>query len=207
MNPRAVIVSIGAVAATLHVVVLYAQNAEPVQRAPVRSMFVTQFPDKQPERIPVGNFDNVAFAISLKDPSRRLSAERIGEASEVIASYDYADCSKGQEPLLEKPVAKLRPGDAAWVDYIDIELASDGGATGSQAGGVCYGTRGPEGKWRWTLTSTPLTYAADGKRLRGRLWIKDGPIDAIKLVFDHAMPRQHIESVAVVAQPFDKRQR
>lgn len=207
MKPRSLIFSTAAAAAALHGVPLYSQGVEPVQRAPVRPAFVTQFPDKQPERVPVGNFDNVAFTISLKESSRSLSAERINDKSEVVASYDFADCSKGQERLLEKPLAKLKLGDAAWVDYVEIELVPNGPAVASQLGGVCYGTRGPEGKWRWTLTSTPLTFANDGKRVRGRLWIKDGPIDAIKLVFDHAMPRQHIDRVTVVAQPFEKRER
>ena len=70
---------------------------------------------------------------------------------------------------------------------------------------MCYGTRGPSGEWRWNLVLTPLAYDPASDRVRARLWIKDGPINAMKLVFDNSVPRQYAQKVTLVGRPYGER--
>jgi hypothetical protein len=177
-------------------------KAQPLQTAPVRTAYVIDFSDSHNKGVPSGNFDNFAFTINLKSPIRKLSLKRGETLPDLVATYDYADCTKGQERTLERPLASLKAGDSAWIDYIDIELHPHPQRDVRWRGGVCYGTRGPSGKWQWNLLSTPLAYDATTGRVRARVWIKDGPITAIKLVFDDSVPRQYTERVILVARPY-----
>lgn len=182
-------------------------HAQAVQTAPARTAYVIDFSDSQDKGVPSGNFENFAFTIDLKSPTRKLSAKRGETLPDLVATYDYADCSKGQEATLERPLAALKTGDVAWIDYVDIELLPHPQRGLRWTGGVCYGTRGPSGKWRWNLVSTPLAYDAATDRVRARLWIQDGPINAMKLVFDNAVPRQYAQKVILVARPYGERTR
>src|SRR6266436_5400595 len=92
------------------------QTAEGPQLGPPRPAFVKEFPDEVKERISVGNFDNVAFALNLQQQSRKVSSLSGTPKTELVATYDYADCSKGQERLLEQPLKELKRGDSTWVD-------------------------------------------------------------------------------------------
>jgi len=180
---------------------------EVIPRAPVRTAYVIEFSDAPGRGVLAGNFENFAFTIDLKSPRRTLSAKGDDKESDVIATYDYADCSRGQESTLERPLAALRAGEAAWIDYLDIELLPHPQRDLKWSGGVCYGVRGVNGQWRWNLVSTPLAYDAATNRVRARLWIKDGPINAIKLVFDNTVPRQYAQKVTLVAEPYGERKK
>jgi len=70
------------------------------------------------------------------------------------------------------------------------------------SGGVCYGFRTSSG-WHWNLTSTPLTYDAKAHQERGRIWMKQPDVDALKLVFDYSVPTQSVRSVKVTTQPVE----
>jgi hypothetical protein len=174
----------------------------------MKSLYVPADSSGLPDKgVPSGNFNNFAFTIDLMSPIRKLSAKRGETLPDLIATFDYADCTKGQEATLERPLAALKTGDSAWVDYVDIELLPHPQRDLRWTGGVCYGMRGPSGKWRWNLVSTPLAYDATTGRVRARLWIKDGPISAVKLVFDNSVPRQYAQKVTLVAQPYGEHTR
>ena len=94
----------------------------------------------------------------------------------------------------------LAPGTATFVDYVDIEMIPTKQEDLIWSGGVCYGFRTTTG-WHWNLTSTPLTYDARAKLVRGRIWVKQPDVDALKLVFDYSVPTQSVRSVTVTTQP------
>jgi hypothetical protein len=144
--------------------------------------------------VPAGTFDNFAFVLDLNRPQQNLSVK------DVMATFDYADCSKNQESLLEGAVSGLSRGTATFVDYVDIEMIPTKQKNLTWSGGVCYGFRTTTG-WHWNLTSTPLTYDATAKLLRGRIWVKQPDVDALKLVFDYSVPTQSVRSVKVTTQP------
>ena len=197
-------------AAACGLVTLWAHPApaqEVVPTAPIRTAYVIEFSGAPGRGVLAGNFENFAFTIDLKSPRRMLSVKADDKAPDVVATFDYADCSRGQEPTLERPLAALRVAEAAWIDYLDVELLPHPQRELKWSGGVCYGARGPNGQWRWNLVSTPLAYDAATDRVRARLWIKDGPITAIKLVFDNTVPRQHAQKVTLVAEPYGERKK
>ena len=152
----------------------------------------------------IGNFNNVAFPIRFTRP---LEKERIPfgsvDRADLVATFDYATCSPGQEPLLEKPLANLGRGDAAWVDAVEIETLPHVQPDLPWQGGVCYGVRALDGTWSWYLATVPLEREGDG-RVHARLPIDRGPIDAIKLVFDARMPIHYAHSVTLFARPMPK---
>ncbi len=163
--------------------------------------YVLDFSGSQDGGIPGGNFDNFAFNIDLKEPLRKISVKYGEQRKDVIATYDYAGCLRGQESLLEKPLRSLAPGSATWVDYVDVEMLPLRQKDVRWAGGVCYGYRTPSGTWHWRLASTPLTYDPATDRVRARIWVKEANIDALKLVFDSSVPRQSVRTVTVTTQP------
>jgi hypothetical protein len=150
--------------------------------------------------VSVGSFDNVAFVLDLNRPRRKLAVRTGQQSTDAIASYDYADCSTRHPALLERSIGGLAAGTPAFVDYVDIELAPAVSSNPVASGGVCYGFRTSTG-WQWRLAVTPLTYDATGKRLRGRIWVKEPNVDALKLVFDYSLPGQTMRTVQVTTQP------
>ncbi len=152
--------------------------------------------------VPGGTFDNFAFVLDLNRPDQKLTVKSGQQRKDVVATYDYADCSKNQESLLEQTASGLAPGTATFVDYVDIEMIPTKQKDLIWSGGVCYGFRTTTG-WHWNLTSTPLTYDATAKLLRGRIWVKQPDVDALKLVFDYSVPTQSVRSVKVTTQPVE----
>jgi hypothetical protein len=175
-------------------------NERVMKLTPVEK-YVLDFSPSEGGGVPGGNFDNFAFNIDPRQPVRKISMRAGDRRPDVIATYDYADCTKGQESLLEQPVRELAAGSAAWVDYVEIEMIPLAQRELKWAGGVCYGYRNPDGKWHWHLATTPLTYDPATDRVRARLWVKQANIDALKLVFDYSVPRQSVSSVTVATRP------
>ncbi len=161
--------------------------------------YVLDFSGSEGHGVPGGNFDN--FAFTLKQPMRKISLRHDERREDVIATYDYADCTKGQESLLETPVRGLAAGNAAWVDYVDVEMLPLPQENVRWAGGVCYGYRTASGRWHWRLAATPLAYDPASHRVRARIWVKQANVDALKLVFDATVPRQAVQTVTVTTLP------
>jgi hypothetical protein len=149
---------------------------------------------------PSGNFNNFAFRLDLDRPKQSLSVRSGEQRRDVVSSYDYADCSRSQEGLLEHTVSSLAPGTPTFVDYVDIEMIPFLQKDLAWSGGVCYGFRTRVG-WQWRLASTPLVYDAAANVVRARIWVKQPDVDALKLVFDYSVPRQSVRSVRVTTQP------
>jgi hypothetical protein len=143
----------------------------------------------------VGKFNNFAFRIDLKNPMRKISVP-VGNQRlpDLISSFDYADCSKGKEGLLERTVRDLPRGDPAWVDELEVFMPPPQQREIKWSGGVCYGIR-QDGKWYWNLNSTPLAFDSGTNNFYARIAIRRGPIDAIKLVFDYAVPPMYVSNV------------
>lgn len=149
--------------------------------------------------VPAGTFSNFAFTLDVNRQERKLTVAAGQPSKDVIATYDYADCSRNQEKLLERMVGDLGAGTPAFVDYVDIEMVPTEQTDLNWHGGVCYGYR-TAGAWRWNLKSTPLHYDPDSKLVRGRLWVKQPDVDALKLVFDYSVPTQMVRAVRVTTQ-------
>lgn len=165
--------------------------------------YVLDFSDFPDRGVPAGNFNNFAFSLALRQPLQKITVQDAQQHKNVIATDDFAACSKGQESLLEKPLNELTRGTPAWVDYVDIEMIPFPQRELKWTGGVCYGYRKPSGTWYWKLVATPLIYDPASDRVRGRIWVKEADIDALKLVFDESVPRQLVRSVTVTIQPRD----
>jgi hypothetical protein len=150
--------------------------------------------------VPAGTFDNFAFVLDPNRPEQKLTVKSGQQRRDVMATFDYADCNTNQESLLERTVSDLAPGTAAFVDYVDIEMIPTKQKNLIWSGGVCYGFRTTTG-WHWNLTSIPLTYDAKAHLVRGRIWVKQPDVDALKLVFDYSVPTQSVRSVKVTTQP------
>jgi hypothetical protein len=150
--------------------------------------------------VPAGTFNNFGFVLDLNRLEQKLTVKSGQQRKDVTATFDYADCSRNQEALLEQTVNGLAPGTAAFVDYVDIEMIPTKQKDLIWSGGVCYGFRTSSG-WHWNLTSTPLTYDAKANLVRGRIWVKQPDVDALKLVFDYSVPTQSVRSVQVTTQP------
>ena len=163
--------------------------------------FVLDFASSPDGGVFAGNFNNFAFTLALREPVRKIAVRRDEQRTDVIATYDYADCTRGQEALLERPLRELAAGDAAWVDRVDIEMMPFPQKGLKWEGGVCYGYRQAGGAWRWHLDTTPLIHDAATNRVRARIWVKEANIDALKLVFDTTVPRQLVRTVTVTTQP------
>lgn len=181
-------------------------SKNPPLRAPVAqplvSRYVLDLSESENQGVAAGNFLNFAFTLNLHQPTTKISVP-FGDQrlSNLVATFDYADCTKGQELLLEAPLGDLAAGDPGWVDSVEVELIPLPQKDIDWSGGVCYGYREPGGKWRWTLTSVPLTYDAATDRVRARIRVQRGPIDAFKLVFDHTVPRQSVSRVSITTRP------
>lgn len=173
----------------------------PVAR-PMVSSYLLDLSESQDGGVRIGKFQNFAFPLKLGQPATRLRVARGDQhLSSLVATFDYADCTAGQEPLLERPLAELGKGDAAWVDAIDLEIVPLPQRDVEWSGGVCYGYRTPQGRWYWQLATTPLTYDASTDRVRARIAVERGPIDALKLVFQHGVPPLHVSRVTVTTRP------
>ena len=152
--------------------------------------------------IPAGTFNNFGFSIDATRPVLDIAVRQDQPGRTVVASYDYADCSVGQESLLERPVRDLARGTPVWVDYVEIELIPHTQKDLKWSGGVCYGFR-KDGDWHWNLSSTPLVKEED--RITARLWVKQGDVDALKLVFDYSVRVQSVRRVTVTTQPVESK--
>ena len=150
--------------------------------------------------VPAGTFDNFAFVLDLNRPEQKLTVKSGQQRKDVTATFDYADCSGNQVSLLERTAGSLAPGTPAFVDYVDIEIIPVNQKDLIWSGGVCFGFRTTTG-WHWNLAPTPLTYDASAKLVRGRVWVKQPDVDALKLVFDYSVPTQSVRTVSVTTQP------
>lgn len=176
------------------------QDANPkVMKLTPIDQYVLDFSDSEYGGIPGGRFNNFAFNLDLREPARKIFVGRREQRKDVIASFDYADCTKGQEPALERPLGELAAGKATWVEYVDIEMIPHPQKDLKWSGGVCYGYRNPSGAWHWHLAATPLTYDAATDRVRARIWLKEN-INALKLVFDYSVPRQSVSIVTLATR-------
>lgn len=179
-----------------------AAQQEPKGQAMTRTpgqAFVLDFSGSPNGGVSAGNFNNFGFILDPRAPARRIVLRPGEPRQDVIASYDYADCTRGQEALLERAVRELPRSEPAWVDRVDIEMIPFRQKQLKWEGGVCYGYR-TRGAWHWRLATTPLVYDAATDRVRARVWIKEANIDALKLVFDYSVPRQLVRTVTVTTQ-------
>ncbi len=193
----------GAIPAALVIMVGFcaqADDAPPTMVLSPGKELVFDFSSSPNGGVPAGNFENFAIVLDLNRPEQKLTVKYGQQRRNVMATYDYADCSRDQESLLERTVSDLAPGTATFVDYVDIEMIPLKQEGLIWSGGVCYGSRTTTG-WHWNLASTPLTYDATARLLRARIWLKQPNVDALKLVFDYSVPTQSVRSVKVTTQP------
>jgi hypothetical protein len=174
--------------------------ATPVMELSPGVKLVFDFSSSPNGGVPGGTFQNFGFMVDLNQPNQHLTVTAGQQGKDVTATYDYADCSTNQEPLLERTVSGLAPGTATFIDYVDIEMIPPKQKDLIWNGGVCYGFRTSTG-WHWMLTSTPLTYDTAAKLVRGRIWVKQADVDALKFVFDYSVPAQSVRSVTLTTQP------
>ncbi len=144
----------------------------------------------------VGRFHNFAFRLDLQKSAKAISVSGVEQRlPDLVATFDYAGCNNGQKSALERPLRDLAAGEAAWVDEVEVVMVPLTQRELKWSGGVCYGFREPGGKWGWNLRSTPLIYDTANKRFVGRIAVRRGPIDALKLVFDYTVPPQFVSHV------------
>lgn len=173
----------------------------PVMRTTPGTPFVLDFSGAPDGGVSAGSFNNIAFSLNLREPVRKLVIRRTERLPDVVPTNDYADCTPGQESLLESQVRDLPRGDAAFVDRIDVDVLRFPQKDLKVDASVCYGVRAAQGAWRWRLTKVPLTLDPVTNRLHAQLWVKEANVDAIKLVFDGGMPRHYLRSITVTTQP------
>ena len=167
--------------------------------------YVLDFSNSPNRGIRVGKFHNFGFRIDLKNAVKNISVP-LGNRRlpDLVATFDYAGCMKGQEFLLESAVRELPPGDAAWVDEVEVVMVSSLKQESRGTSGICYGVR-EAGKWYWNFTSTPLTYDSAANSFRARIAVKRGPIDAIKLVFGQEVPPLFLTNLSFTTRPISSK--
>lgn len=171
-----------------------------VMKATPGTPFVLDFSGAPDGGVSAGSFNNLAFSLNLRQPVRKVVIRRQERLPDVLPTHDYADCTPGQEPLLESQIRELPRGEPSFVDRIDVELLPFPQKGLTIDASLCYGVRAAQGAWHWRLEKVPLTLDAATNRLRGQWWVKEANVDAIKLVFDGAMPRHYLRSVTVTTQ-------
>jgi hypothetical protein len=134
----------------------------------------------------LGRFVNVAFTVDLDRAIREyeFTGPPMNHATpDLVQSNDLAGCSKQGKLALERAVRDLEAGHSAWVEHVDLEMIPGSSDEASFPPGVCFGYR-QGGTWHWRFDIAPITYDASSDRLRARLLVDHGPIDAVKLVLD-----------------------
>ena len=173
-----------------------ASDPGPESRAAKEGTYVLDFAKPPNRGVWVGKFNNFAFRIDLQKAVKQIAVP-VGNQRlpDLISTFDYAACARGQESLLETPVRALAAGDGAWVDEVEVVMRPSKQRDLKWTGGVCYGVREPGGKWYWNIASSPFTYDSATDRFLARIPVRRGPIDALKLVFDYSMPPHFVTSV------------
>ena len=174
------------------------QAASPV----ATSDYVLDFSGSKPGGVLAGRFVHLAFTLDRSSPRRAFSLEARTDqvVPGIVQSDDFVSCDNQKAPLmLERGAAALEPGQASYVDHVDVEMVAPRGA--DWKGGVCFGTRSAAG-WKWSLAPTVMTYDAATDRFRARILVKQGPVDAFKILFDDAtVPEQPITKITVAMRP------
>lgn len=149
--------------------------------------YVLDFASPQGGGAPAGSMMNVAFNLDLDTPLRFYPYGERGPG--FLSTFDFTGCQN--VVALEMFAKNLEPGDPAWVGHVDLEIVpvDDSERDPSWTGGVCFGVRRLEHAWEWTSEEGALKYDAVTDRIRGRIPLETGPIDAVKLAFD--MKQRH----------------
>ncbi len=138
----------------------------------------------------VGGLVNLAFTTDLDHPIREFafkSDPNIATGEGAILSNDFtALCNQQTAAQLETHIQTLPAGTSTYVDHVDVEFLPLPGETPDtlkgDIGTMCYGYREPAGAWHWIADETPSTYDASSDRVRARLDVRHGPLDAVKIV-------------------------
>ncbi len=173
---------------------------------PPADTYILDFTSTKGGGLSVGTLVNFAFTVDLEHPVRKLNIKygNLVKGPGFILSDDFAgSCEPKAVTLLEEHIQDLPPGTPAYVDHLDIEMirlnVPPSDLIGSNDLGVfCYGYREPSGVWHWVAESSLTTYDATTDRIRSRIEVHQGPVDAIKIVPTSNWPISIISYVATV---------
>lgn len=168
---------------------------------PPEGQYLLDFTGSESGGLWLGGFLNVAFSIDLKQPTRKFTFSKLdGQTGPgLISSYDYTGCAGKNTTLVEDAVKKLEDGESARVEIVEIEMLQNIQEEPTLKG-VCFGYREPGGAWHWNFDVTSWTYDPGTERYHAKIPIHQGPIDALKIVFD-ASPSHRVTTIAFDAQP------
>jgi len=164
--------------------------------------YVLDFTSSKAGGVLAGRFTHVAFNLDRSAHRRAFALEALTDQAVpgVVQSNDFASCDNRQAAtMLERTATTLEPGEASYIDHVDIEMLVPKGT--EWKGGVCFGTRSPAG-WKWSFKATAMSYEAASDRYRARIPVQQGPVDAFKIAFDEAtVPEQPITKITVAMRP------
>lgn len=158
----------------------------------------TQLPD---QGVMSGNMKTIVFSLNLHD---RLTY--YGQAPPPSDGWTPPNLTTGYvlgvqcvpgglaNILNQQKSMKLpAPGDAARLDYVDIEMTmpmfadypTDGGDPRivPEQDSVCFGYRSPSGDWQWDLSRHTLSWNPTDHTFHARLAMPHSLIDGLEIVF------------------------
>lgn len=170
----------------------------------------------------VGGTTNLRFAFDLQKPDQTyypppassvfLPSSGRGQVTPRIITFfelgSYCDGGNTDPSVAFPPEWLTLPtGDTAWVEHLDLTMASnaparpDGSAPEEPgSGSMCYGYR-LGGAWYWDLTPRQATWDPATQTYQLRLTIQKGPIDALKVLSNNGQAHRFLDRMVLATKP------
>lgn len=152
--------------------------------------YVLDFTDSPVGGLWLGLFDDVAFTLDFDAPTRKYAFTSGGNEPTgpgLVSLYDLGGgCQEGNYATSPHGLEALGDGQAGTVARVDVEMLprTDAEKTPAWTGGMCFGYRTLDGGWHWRVDPVLLKYDPGSDRIHGRVPVEEGPVDAIKLIFE-----------------------
>jgi hypothetical protein len=186
----------------------------PTDGTPIYSIQFEGFGDMGKYGVGVGDTTNLRFALELKETKKNYTSADISKllgndmeiSSKIVVQYDKGAYCTGKTKA-SAGFADLPAGDPAWVDHLDVTMTSglpapaDGGPPEEETSNrMCFGVR-LGGVWQWHLAPQVATWDAAAQKYRIRFTIQQGPVDAIKILFNSSVVHRAIDKLELAAKP------
>jgi hypothetical protein len=113
-------------------------------------------------------------------------------STQTVGSY----CQSGLAAPAET-YAGLEPGESAWVDHVEVEMAPLQGEPAPA--NMCFGYRDPDGTWHWKLDPNQPTWDSAKGRFRMSFPVQKGPVAGFAILTGDG-PFLQLEKIVIAAK-------